>query len=251
MPWSSASPPAAGRYDVQQQARADDRAAQPSAPRMPCRTWRCCSTFRAGWAGRSTALRCCLTPCRCWSLPLPAVSAGCSSCGASPPTAGNRLHRRMQRPAASGGRAQGQVATGRYTATTGRASWMVQHAVEPLDEPGMTDGTGGDASALSELATTSAAARAHDGHASARAWRNHWQSGFLHALRCAALLAARRGLARAIADQLSVAIDNATTLRRVAAKWQAARRAAPPGRVGPGASASGLPPNSTTARARR
>ena len=45
-----------------------------------------------------------------------------------------------------------------YTANTGRASWMVQHAVEPLDEPGMTDGTGGDASALSELATTSTAA---------------------------------------------------------------------------------------------
>ena len=98
-----------------------------------------------------------------------------------------------------------------YTATTGRASWMVQHAVEPLDEPGMTDGTGGDASALSELATTSTAAAGHTMAMPLRARGAIIGSLVFCTLYDAPPFSLRDvALARAIADQLSVAIDNAT-----------------------------------------
>ncbi|MBP6015098.1 MAG: GAF domain-containing sensor histidine kinase [Candidatus Promineofilum sp.] len=99
-----------------------------------------------------------------------------------------------------------------YTATTGRASWMVQHAVEPLEEPGPANGPAGDdSSALSDLATTSTTAAGHTMAMPLAARGAVIGSLVFCTLYDAPPFSLRDvALARAIADQLSVAIDNAT-----------------------------------------
>ncbi len=99
-----------------------------------------------------------------------------------------------------------------YTANTGRASWMVDHKVEPLQEPAAADGTtGDDAALLSDLATTSTAAAGHT-----MAMPLSARGAVIGSLVFCTLYGAPPfslrdvALAQAIADQLSVAIDNAT-----------------------------------------
>lgn len=99
-----------------------------------------------------------------------------------------------------------------FTATTGRASWMIDHRVEPLDEPGTLDTNGTEGLPdLSELATTSTSAGGHT-----MAMPLTARNGVIGSLVFCTLYDAPPfslrdvSLARAIADQLSVAIDNAT-----------------------------------------
>lgn len=96
-----------------------------------------------------------------------------------------------------------------YTAATGRPSWMVEREVEPLDESVLINGT--DSSDLSDLATTSMAAGGHT-----MAMPITMRDAVIGSLVFCTLYDTRPfslrdvALARAIADQLSVAIENAT-----------------------------------------
>lgn len=99
-----------------------------------------------------------------------------------------------------------------YTATTGRPSWMVDHEVEPLNESAtLNDPDGDGASGLSALATTSSAAGGHT-MALPLAARGEVIGSLVFCTLYDAVPFSLRdvALARTIADQLSVAIDNAT-----------------------------------------
>ena len=100
-----------------------------------------------------------------------------------------------------------------YTATTGRPSWMVDHVVEPLEELALATRPEADevSSDLSALATTSTAAGGHTMAMPLTARGQVIGSLVFCTLYDAAPFSLRDvSLARAIADQLSVAIDNAT-----------------------------------------
>ncbi len=114
-----------------------------------------------------------------------------------------------------------------YTATTGRPSWMIAHELIPLDETTLesdqTVGLGsnlalagestglGDAPDLSELATASTAAGGHTMAMPLSARGRVIGSLVFCTLYDATSFSLRDvALARAVADQLSVAIDNAT-----------------------------------------
>jgi signal transduction histidine kinase len=104
-----------------------------------------------------------------------------------------------------------------YTATTGRPSWMVDHDVEPLDEAalkiGRDAGAGSDGSPLPQPVSTNGATAA-GGHTMAMpltAGGRVIGSLVFCTLYDATPFSPRDvALARAVADQLSVAIDNAT-----------------------------------------
>jgi len=96
-----------------------------------------------------------------------------------------------------------------YTAATGRPSWMVEHEVEPLDESALAGGA--ESSDLSELALASTAAGGHT-----MAMPISVRSAVAGSLVFCTLYDARPfslrdvALAQVIADQLGVAIENAT-----------------------------------------
>ena len=100
-----------------------------------------------------------------------------------------------------------------YTVATGRPSWMVDHEVEPLEEYALATQSEPDhtSSDLRELATTSRAAGGHTMAMPLTARGQVFGSLVFCTLYDAVPFSLRDvSLARAIADQLSVAIDNAT-----------------------------------------
>ena len=100
-----------------------------------------------------------------------------------------------------------------YTVGTGRPSWMVDHEVEPLEEYALATQTEPDHSSsdLRELATTSTAAGGHTMAMPLTAQGRVIGSLVFCTLYDASPFSLRDvSLARAIADQLSVAIENAT-----------------------------------------
>lgn len=100
-----------------------------------------------------------------------------------------------------------------YTVATGRPSWMVDHAVEPLEDMGPETRPGPDeaSSDLSALATTSTAAGGHTMAMPLSARGQVIGSLVFCTLYDATPFSLRDvALARAVADQLSVAIENAT-----------------------------------------
>lgn len=100
-----------------------------------------------------------------------------------------------------------------FTIATGRPSWMVDHAVEPLEdmEPETQPGPDEGASNLSALATTSTAAGGHTMAMPLTARGQVIGSLVFCTLYDATPFSLRDvALARAVADQLSVAIENAT-----------------------------------------
>ena len=104
-----------------------------------------------------------------------------------------------------------------YTATTGRPSWMIDHTVEPLEDPTLEEqAVAGDDTPLSDLAQKSTAA---GGHTMAMPLAAHGEvigSLVFCTLYEATPFSLRDvTLARAIADRLSVAIENATLYEEV------------------------------------
>lgn len=100
-----------------------------------------------------------------------------------------------------------------YTVATGRPSWMVSHEVQPLEEYALATRAAADHSSsdLRELATTSTAAGGHTMAIPLTARGAVIGSLVFCTLYDAMPFSLRDvSLARAIADQLSVAIDNAT-----------------------------------------
>jgi len=98
-----------------------------------------------------------------------------------------------------------------FTARTGRPSWMVDHTVAPLEEAALSGPAATEPPDLSGIATTSTAAGGHT-MAMPLLARGQIVGSLVFCTLYDAMPFSLRdvALARAIADQLSVAIDNAT-----------------------------------------